>query len=77
MNSQAATKDPTRFHLPLFVWGVMLVSMAFAFTGWYQFHQYINDLKEERFEDMAQELKLAIETRMLAYEQVLRSGVGL
>ncbi|WP_258405421.1 CHASE domain-containing protein [Shewanella sp. FJAT-52076] len=77
MNSQAPTKDPNRFRLPPFVWGVMLASMAFAFTGWYQFHQYINDLKEERFEDMAQELKLAIETRMLAYEQVLRSGVGL
>lgn len=75
MMSKAPPAKP--FRAPRFVWVVMLVAFVFSFGGWLLFHQYINGRGIERFEDLAQEMRLAIEARMQAYEQVLRSGVGL
>ncbi|MBT1444154.1 CHASE domain-containing protein [Shewanella sp. JM162201] len=55
----------------------MFVSMVFSFTGWFLFDQYIQGRGVERFDDAAKDMRETIAARMLVYEQVLRSGVGL
>ncbi|GMA80670.1 sensor histidine kinase [Shewanella glacialipiscicola] len=58
-------------------WLMIVAAIFFMGISWYVLEQYLRDRGEERFENSVQELTEAVNRRMLAYEQVLRGGVGL
>lgn len=58
-------------------WLMIVAALLFMGISWYVLEQYLRDRGEERFENSVQELTEAVNRRMLAYEQVLRGGVGL
>ncbi|MGI2065741.1 CHASE domain-containing sensor histidine kinase [Shewanella sp. MF08487] len=58
-------------------WLMIVSAIFFMVISWYVLEQYLRDRGEERFENSVQELTEAVNRRMLAYEQVLRGGVGL
>ena len=57
-------------------WLMIVAALLFMGISWYVLEQYLRDRGEERFENSVQELTEAVNRRMLAYEQVLRGGVG-
>ena len=56
---------------------VLTFALLVAFGAWYYIDHYLNERGNERFTNLVQDLKSAIDVRMLAYEQVLRAGSGL
>jgi PAS domain S-box-containing protein len=64
-------------HPPLFVWLILLAMLAF--TGWlgYLLNQDLNASTQAAFQRHVEKTHEAVQQRMLAYEQVLRGGVGL
>ncbi|WP_228289757.1 CHASE domain-containing sensor histidine kinase [Shewanella cyperi] len=74
---QAQRLQFTPFRAPASVWLIMLGSALFCVSAWYLFHRYINERGEERFHAQVVSLARSIDSRMLVYEQVLRSGIGL
>lgn len=51
--------------------------MVVTAIAWYLSHSYIEDRATDRFRFRTAEVREAVSQRMLEYEQVLRSGVGL
>lgn len=68
------TKTFSRPVLP----GVLLIcSILLTIIGWYVSRNHLKEKTKERFDNRVSTIQSAIEARMAAYEQVLRSGVGL
>lgn len=58
-------------------WLMVLAMLFFMGISWYALEEYFRDRGEERFNNSVQELTEAVNHRMVAYEQVLRGGIGL
>lgn len=58
-------------------WLMVLAMLFFMGISWYALEEYFRDRGEERFNNSVQELIEAVNHRMVAYEQVLRGGIGL
>ncbi|MEL4282311.1 MULTISPECIES: CHASE domain-containing sensor histidine kinase [Shewanella] len=58
-------------------WLMLLAAVFFMGLSWYVLEEYLRDRGEERFNNNVQDLIGAVSSRMTAYEQVLRGGVGL
>lgn len=58
-------------------WLMVLAMFFFMGISWYALEEYFRDRGEERFNNSVQELTEAVNHRMVAYEQVLRGGIGL
>lgn len=65
---------PGRFFIPALVLGLGLAATA---TGWYFAGKVVNEHAEQRFALETDHLQSEIVDRIAAYDQVLRSGVGL
>ena len=66
----------TVFRAP-FLWVVLLVGFSTTFVVWHISNRHIAEHTQDRFDTRAAQIVTAVEQRMLAYEQVLRGGVGL
>lgn len=58
-------------------WLMLFAALTFMGISWFVLEEYLRDRGEERFNNHVQELSEAVTRRMMAYEQVLRGGVGL
>jgi PAS domain S-box-containing protein len=73
VNKSGFTKGFSKTVLP----GVLLVcSMVLTIIAWYISHTNLEEKTNDRFEHGVSNIQSAIEVRMAAYEQVLRSAVG-
>ncbi|PTA51454.1 histidine kinase [Shewanella morhuae] len=82
MDKDAFSKSPDESNKIYFSvlsssWLMIVAAIFFMGISWYVLEEYLRDRGEERFENNVQELTEAVSRRMLAYEQVLRGGVGL
>ena len=64
-------------HSSRLAWAILFISLVFTAIAWYLSNRYIHDRAADRFRFRINEVSVAIEQRMLDYEQVLRGGVGL
>jgi len=55
---------------------LLIFSILITIIGWYISRKHLIEKNKYRFEYRVHDIQSAIEVRMLAYEQVLRSGVG-
>ncbi|QEG41874.1 Phytochrome-like protein cph1 [Roseimaritima ulvae] len=69
--------DGGSFHSSGVAWAILGVSLIVTAIAWYLSHSYIEDRATDRFRFRTAEVRDAVAQRMLEYEQVLRSGVGL
>ena len=58
-------------------WLMLVAALTFMGISWFVLQEYLRERGEERFNNNVQELSEAVSRRMIAYEQVLRGGVGL
>ena len=55
---------------------LLVVSLVLTIVAWYVSWRNLNDKTHDRFEYAVSNIQSAIQVRMIAYEQVLRSAVG-
>ena len=72
----ATPSGHTRRH-PMAAWLVLIGTLLLTGTGWYAADGLIEQRANERFHYQSEHIKNAIAQRMLEYEAVLRSGVGM
>lgn len=58
-------------------WLMLVAALTLMGISWFVLQEYLRERGEERFNNNVQELSEAVSRRMIAYEQVLRGGVGL
>lgn len=75
--SEGDVYSTSRFHSSVTAWGILGISLIVTAVAWYLSYRYMEDRARDRFEFHTGEIRDAVERRMLEYEQVLRSGVGL
>lgn len=68
---------PRIWGAPIVAWLTLLASLAITGLVWYSVRSSTEQAAGETFHRLAREVEVAIEQRMLAYEQVLRGGAGL
>jgi PAS domain S-box-containing protein len=61
----------------LTAWLILAVSLVFTLVAWLLSNQYIENRAEDRFAFRMMQVREQISDRMLKYEQLLRSSVGL
>ncbi len=64
-------------HGPFTGWIILILAVHLTAAAWYVSRQAVQNAAEQRFDFRTEEIESAINDRMIAYEQVLWSGVGL
>ncbi len=64
------------FH-PSIPWLVLIVSLGFTILSWRLAVNSLRQRAEIHFQEVIKDIQIAIENRMLEYEQILQCGVGL
>ncbi len=66
-----------RLRVTWVAWAVLAVSLSATAWGWHLARESDERVARERFQFRVNEIRQSLQDRLLAYEQVLRSGVGL
>ncbi|MEO5337171.1 MAG: CHASE domain-containing protein [Magnetospirillum sp. WYHS-4] len=64
-------------HNPATAWVILVCSLILTAAAWHISNRFVQERARDRFQFQAQDIKAGIARRMLEYEAVLRSGVGL
>ncbi len=75
-----AFKHPIKnqvLHAPLVAWAILAISLGITLVVWNVVKSGVEQASQHDFKNVSDEVRGAIEQRMLAYEQVLRGGLGL
>jgi PAS domain S-box-containing protein len=62
---------------PLLVWALLFVSLSITFFIWQLLNKEVDKVAKVDFQHHAEKIRESVHQRMLAYEQVLRGGVGI
>ena len=65
------------FHNPITAWVILCLGLILTFTAWFTANSLVHNNGRQRFENRVGEIKSAIHSQMLYYEQLLWSGTGL
>lgn len=72
-----AAPSPIAARGRVLAWAILAVTLLATAGGWYLAKEYEEDVAAARFAVEVARVELAIESRLAAYEQVLRGGQGL
>ena len=65
------------FHNSVTAWIVLSVSLVLTAAAWFVANNFVNERAHDRFIFQVDDLESAIKQRMIAYESLLRGGIGL
>jgi len=65
------------FHSPIAAWVILCIGLVLTFSAWYTSNSLVHKNGRQRFENRVEEIRNAIHSQMLYYEQLLWSGTGL